>query len=187
MNMNEFNPDEQADVELIKSVLSECLEPIIAVVQQMLDKIGMMDEEIDSLSKLVNEELIGGITNLYKSKERMSGISSMSEKYGELMGPYKDFYSEMTDGSDIYEKLYDELEEFKSTAETADDASVDAKVQELANMLKSKFEKVSGMGKKDEPVAVEVEVEKSEPEPNPQEEMLAKIRRMKAKSGDVKF
>lgn len=182
--MNEMmNPDEQADVELIKSVLSECLDPIVTVIQQMLDKMGMMDEEIDSLTKLVNEEIIGGITNLYKSKERMSGISSLSEKYGNLMGPYKDFYSEMTDGSDIYEKLYDELEEFKSTAETADDAAVDAKVQELADMLKSKFDKVSSMGKKEEaPVAVEVEIEKKD-EVDP----FAKIKAMKSRMGDKMF
>lgn len=187
--MDIMHNDEQADVELICKILDEKLEPIVTVIKQMLDKMAGMDDEIDGLEKLVNEEIIGGITNLYNTKERLSGISSLTEKYGSLMGPYKDFYSEMTDGADIYEKLYEELEEFKKSAENVDDAQIDAKVQELANVLKSKFEKVQGLGKPD--MAVEIEVEKK-PEEAVEEKsdgdaLIEKIRKMKAKAGDVKF
>lgn len=171
--MDEMHSDESADLDLIQ----QALEPIVTVIKQMLDKIGAMDEEIDGLAKLVNEEIIGGITNLYNTKERMSGISSLSEKYGSLMGPYKDFYSEMTDGKDVYEALYDELDEFKKTAESVDDAQVDAKVAELANLLKGKFEKVRGMSGPQMEVEIEVE-KKDETEEDPFQKVLAMKKRL---------
>lgn len=186
--MDTMHNDEQADVELICRVLEEKLEPIVTVLKQMLDKMAAMDDEIDGLEKLVNEEIIGGITNLYNTKERLSGISGLSSKYGELMGPYKDFYSEMTDGADLYEKLYDELEEFKASAESVDDAAIDAKVQELASILKSKFEKVQGLGKPQMEVEIEVEKKPEAMEEKPSgDDLIEKIRKMKAKAGDVKF
>jgi len=187
--MNEMHSDEQADVQLICQVLNEELEPVITVIKNILDKITAMDDELDGLAKVVNEEILGGIINLYNTKERMSGISSLSEKYGSLMGPYKDFYSELSEGKDIYEELYNELEEFKQSAESVDDSAVDAKVQELANMLKAKFEKVRGMSVGEEkPVAVEVEIEKSsEAEAPKADELIDKIRKMKSRAGDVKF
>lgn len=181
MDMHE---DESADIELIKSIIGEALDPVVTVIKQMLDKMGAMDEEIDKLSQLVNEEILGGITNLYKTKERQGGISSLSEKYGSLMGPYKDFYSEMTDGADLYEKLYDELDEFKASAEEVDDAAVDAKVAELAEILKNKFEKVKGLSGPE--VEVEVKTEE-EPKEEEKEDPFAKIRAMKARVGDKMF
>lgn len=172
--MDEMHNDESADLELIQ----QALEPIVTVIKQMLNKINCMDEEIDGLAKLVNEEIIGGITNLYNTKERMCGISSLSEKYGSLMGPYKDFYSEMTDGKDVYEALYDELDEFKKSSEELDDSAVDSKVQELANLLKGKFEKVRGMS--GPAIEVEVEVEKKEDE---QVDPYQKVLQMKKRLG----
>lgn len=185
--MNEMHSDEQADVQLICQVLDEELEPVITVIKNILDKITAMDDELDGLAKVVNEEILGGITNLYNTHERFSGISSLSEKYGSLMGPYKDFYSELTNGKDIYEDLYEELEKFKKSAEEVDDSAVDSKVQELSNMLKAKFEKVRGMSIGEEkPVEVEVEIEKTAEAPKA-DELIEKIRKMKSKAGDVKF
>ena len=172
---------DHADMTEDQIQFMENIKPIVTVMQQMLDKIALMDEELDSLTKLVNEEIIGGITNLYNSKCRLSGISELQAKYGELMGPYKDFYSELTDGSDIYEKLYDELEEFKSSAEDIDDAAVDAKIRELADILKSKFDKIKGLDHG--VVAVKVS-EVKEPEVSDTDKLLQKVKAMKAKAGD---
>lgn len=160
------------------------LEPIVTVIKQMLDKMAAMDEEIDSLTKLVNEEIIGGITNLYNSKQRMSGISSLSEKYGDKMGPYKDFYSELTDGKDIYTELYDELDNLKNESEDWSDDVEAQRVSALADELKSRLERM----KSHTGSAAEIVVEtKSEPVKSDQDILIEKIRRMKAKSGDVKF
>ncbi len=174
----------EQDVELIKQVIREALEPIIAVVKQIIDKQAMIDEEVDSLAKLVQEEIIGGIENLYKTKERLSGISNLSSKYGELFGPYKDFYSELTDGSDIYEKLYDELDELKKGKEDWSDEDESSEISKIAEILKGKFEKIKGMGKP--AVEVEVEVEK-QPEETAEEKLRNKIRKMKENAKDVRF
>lgn len=174
----------EQDVELIKQVIGEALEPIIAVVKQIIDKQAAIDEEVDSLAKLVQEEIIGGIENLYKTKERLGGISNLSSKYGELFGPYKDFYSELTDGSDIYEKLYDELDELKKSKEDWSDEDEGSEISKIAEMLKGKFEKIKGMGSS--PVAVEVEVEK-QPEETAEEKLRNKIRKMKENAKDVRF
>lgn len=172
--MEQMHSDESNDLDLIQ----QALEPIVTVIQQILDKQAAMDDELDALCKLVNEEILGGITSLYKTHERASGISSLSEKYGPIMGKYKDFYSEMSDGKDIYEALWDELEELKSSTENLDDSAVDAKVQELADLLKTKFEKVRGM-KGDEPeVSIEVEVEKE-----PEVDQFEKIKQLKKRLG----
>lgn len=185
--------------------LEDRMEKVCAVLQNMLDKIAAMDDEIDATAKLVNDDLIGGITNLYNTRKRQSGIEEMSSKYGPMMGPYKDFYSEISNGADIYEKLYDELEEFKQSAEGIDDAAVDAEVQRLADILKSKFEKIKGLGGQPEaaPLAVEVEVASGEPaeekaedakeemkEEVPEDKFAAhmeKIKRMRGKAPEIRF
>ena len=64
-----------------QKMIAEALEPIVTVIQQMLNKIQAMDEELDSLAKLVNEEIIGGITNLYNTKERLANVSCLKEKF----------------------------------------------------------------------------------------------------------
>ena len=178
------------------------LQPIITVIQQMLDKIEAMDEEIDSLSKLVNEEIIGGITNLYNSKQKLSGISSLQEKYGAMMGPYKDFYSDLTDGHDVYEELYDDLDEVKKSAEDWSDEKEAEYVNSLIDELKSRLDKMNGHisaikapipseGNEEEtvtPKAVEISISKTVEKPELDTEALKeKLRRMKAKSGDIKF
>lgn len=185
--MSDFHEDASQDVEQIQ----EMLEPLVTVVKQILDKIAAMDEEIDGLSKLVNEEIIGGITNLYNTKERMGKISGLKEKYGPMMDKYGDFYHEMTD-NDLYEALYDELEELKSKTEGLDDAAVDAKVQELADMLQAKMDKMKGYAtpanaeEANPATAVEVSIEKTTPVDD-KAELVDKLRKMKAKSGEVKF
>jgi len=167
------------------------LEPIKTVLKQMLDKIAAMDEEIDALTKLVNEEIIGGITNLYNSKQRMTGISSLSEKYGESMSPYKDFYGELSGGKDLFEELYNDLDEMKQKTEDWDDTKEAARVQQLADDLKARLERMTSMGSKlmggGEPEkSVEIEVETPK-EGKGSSDLVDKIKRMKAKAGDVKF
>ena len=182
-----MHEDMSQDVELIQQVIAEALEPVITVVKQMIAKQAAMDEELDSLAKLVQEEILDGIENLYKTKERMGGISSLSSKYGEMFGPYKDFYSELSDGSDIYEKLYDELDELKKGKESWSDEDESSEIGKIAEMLKSKFEKIKGMGSS--PVAVEVEVEKveEEPEMSAEDKLRNRIREMKKNSKDVRM
>lgn len=188
-----MHEDEQQDVMLIKQVISDALDPIITVIKQIIEKQAAMDEkqaatdeELDSLAKLVQEEILGGIENLYKTKERLGGISNLSSKYGQMFDPYKDFYGELTDGSDIYEKLYDELDEMKKSKESWSDEDESSEISKLAEMLKGKFEKIKGMGK---PSAIEVEIETThaEPEVSAEEMLRNRIRKMKENSKDVRM
>jgi len=183
MNMHDDEAQDQAQ-----------LDPIITVIKQILDKMASMDEEIDALKKLVNEEIIGGITNLYNSKQRMSGISSMSEKYGEIVSPYKDFYGELSGGRDIFEELYNDLDEMKSKSEDWSDEKEAARVQQLADELKGRLERMakigtSVLGGSSEAMpetSVELEVETPKEEKG-SSDLVDKIRRMKSKAGDVRF
>ena len=183
MNMHDDEAQDQAQ-----------LDPIITVIKQILDKMASMDEEIDALKKLVNEEIIGGITNLYNSKQRMSGISSMSEKYGEIVSPYKDFYGELSGGRDIFEELYNDLDEMKSKSEDWSDEKEAARVQQLADELKGRLERMakigtSVLGGSSEAMpetSVELAVETPKEEKG-SSDLVDKIRRMKSKAGDVRF
>ena len=169
------------------------LEPIVTVMQNMLDKMAAMDEEIDALSKLVNEEIIGGITNLYNSKQRMSGISSLQEKYGSLMGPYKDFYADLTDGHDIFEELYDDLDDLKKQTPEWSDESEASRVNALVDELKARLDKMNAHAKVlggpaeaseggEKPATIALSVEKTSAGQGMDADALKeKIRRMKSK------
>jgi len=161
--------DAQADAEQ--------LAPIIKVLEMVIDKFEALEERVECLDKLVTEEIIGGITKLYNEKSRAGGISSMMDKYKDKFDPYKDFYGEMTDGSDLYEKLFDEINEMKGSNPEWNDEVEGSKVGELADILKSKFEKVKGMGA---PVEASIEVAKIEPE---NADGLDKIRTMRKNFG----
>ena len=156
---------------------AEQLAPIIKVLEMVIDKFEALEERVECLDKLVTEEIIGGITKLYNEKSRAGGISSMMDKYKDKFDPYKDFYGEMTDGSDLYEKLFDEISEMKGSTPDWNDEVEGSKVGELAEVLKSKFEKVKGMGA---PVAASIEVSKIEPE---SADGLDKVRAMRKNFG----
>lgn len=184
--------DAGMDVELIKGILNETIEPLITVIKEILNKQAAMDEELDGLHKLVVEELIGGITDMYHQEERIKGIGSLSSKYGEKFSPFGDFYKELSGGSDIMEKLYEELQERKSSKEDWSDSDEESTIEELLNELTSRHERIKGLTA---PKATEVEVvvEKEEPKEEPKDEMEAlreKVRKMKemnAKNGKSSF
>lgn len=183
----EMHEDVEQDVGLIKQIISEALDPVITVIKQVIEKQAAMDEELDSLAKLVQEEILGGIENLYRTKERLGGISALSSKYKDQFDPYKDFYSELTEGSDIYEKLYDELDELKKGKESWSDEDEGSEISKIAEMLKSKFEKIKGMGGQPA-TAIEVEISKEEePVETDEQKLISKIRKMKQNAKDVRM
>jgi len=184
--MSDIHGDEQQDTAM--------LEPIVTVIKQILDKMAAMDEEISALGKLVNEEIIGGITNLYNSKQRSAGIDGLQEKYGPVMGQYKDFYQDLKQDGDIYGDLYDDLDELKASSADWNDEAEASRVNELADMLKQKLESmkghIGGMSEQGSPDsgAVSIEVGVAKPgEDASANSLIEKIRQMKKKTGDVKF
>jgi len=156
------------------------LEPLVKAIQMICDKLEQLEEKVENLDKLVTDEIIGGITTLYNEKSRMGGIGEMTEKYKDKFDPYKDFYSSMTDGSDLYEKLYDEINSMKGDGSAWNEESEGSAIEGILGQLKAKHDKIKGTG---EPVGVSVEIEKT----STNEDGLDKIRAMRKKNPEVRF
>lgn len=152
----------------------------LQLIQPLVQMVQMLKEKTDYLEKLVVDELIGGITSLYNEQERDFSIKDLSNKYGEKFGPYKDFYQELS-GSDLYEKLYEELNERKSAnPEWSDEAEMSV-IDELVSSLKGKFDKIKGPA----PVA-SVEVIEARPvEDESKNKLIDKVRKMRNAAGDI--
>jgi vacuolar-type H+-ATPase subunit I/STV1 len=121
------------------------------------------------------EDLVGGITNLYKTNQRDSSIAGLKEKYGSLFDPHKDAIDAFYPGVDVYEHLQDLLEEMKGGEDFSEDA-FDGTVRESVQELQDKIAKLTGKQDQNsgEPVAVEVEVEKTEEAPKEEDDQITK-------------
>jgi hypothetical protein len=154
-------------------------EKLAAVVQGLQEHLQMLD-------KLVMDELIGGITDLYNKNQREIGLGDFKSKYGETFNPYEGDLKELFPEDDLYEKLYDFIDELKSQPDYSDEMG-HGKIMEVADMLKNKFGKIKGTP------AASVEVTKTEavpeepvkeepPQPSEEEMMMDKIRQRAKKS-----
>jgi len=169
-------PDEK-DIEQDRALIESILEPVISSIQELVQLVSEDHEKLELLGHLVQDELIGGITSVYEKHQRDKGIAGLSEKYGEAFGPFKDFFSELSGGKDVYEALFEDLEELKGSSEGWDDDKEKARVDEVVGGLKSKRDSLSKFG---QPAVSEIEVEiKKEPEA-PTVDPLDRVRKMRA-------
>ena len=168
---SDVHPDESQDLAM--------LEPFAKVAEMLIGKMEQLEEQVEALDKLVTEEIIGGITSLYKEKSRMGGISSMMEKYKDKFDPYQDFYKE-TAGSSLYDDLYDEIEKMKEAEPDWNEEKECGKVDELFNGLKEHHGKIKGIVAPDDGIAIKVETKEAEQEADP----LEKVKAMRKKFGD---
>jgi vacuolar-type H+-ATPase subunit I/STV1 len=161
------HPDAEQDIQQIT--------PLIEAVQFLAAQMETMNERIEKIEKVVMEDLIGGITNLYKTNQRDSSIAGLKEKYGSLFDPHKDAIDAFYPGVDVYEHLQDLLEEMKGGEDFSEDA-FDGTVRESVQELQDKIAKLTGKQDQNsgEPVAVEVEVEKTEEAPKEEEDNITK-------------
>jgi len=177
------HPDAQQDAEM--------LDPVVKVFEYLADQVKKLEEKVASLESLVVDEIIGGVTKLYKTNMRTKGIEDLKGKYGDVFEPMKGDLEALEVG-DIYEKLMDVLEDLQGADGYTDEVG-DAKIKEIAGLLKSKFDKIKGIKEEGEaPAAVEVttvgvtegepEAETEAVEADPVDETKAMIERMK-KSG----
>lgn len=100
------NPDEDADVQLIR----EILEPFAQALVFVAEKVQEHDERLGTLDKAVFDDIIGGIIGLKKKGERMTGIGGMREKYGKDFESYLPAFKKTFGKDDPFEDLYDDLE-----------------------------------------------------------------------------
>lgn len=138
----------------------------VDLLQGLYDK---LDEKVDMVVSLLQDEIVEPIKQEYEAGRRANGIKELSGKYGDKFGPYGDFYKGLT-GADIFEKLWDEIEERKSGADQWTEEGESGLIEELLNGLKAKKEGVEGALKpkeevKEEPEGGAVTIEKVSAEP----------------------
>lgn len=171
-----------ADLELMKQVIAsrsgsaeghadaeqdiEQLKPLIEAVQFLAGQLETFNDRLEKLEKVVLEDIVGGITDLYKKNQRESSIAGLKEKYGSLFDPHKDALEAFYPGVDIYDKIQDMLEQMKGEDGFTEEA-FDGSVREAVKELQDRIGKLTGKQDQDsgnEVPAVAIEVEtKSEP------------------------
>jgi hypothetical protein len=158
------NPDAEQDESLIRAICTEMMDPL--------------QQQIELLSQIVNDEIIGGVTQLYNQKQKMAEIERLKQEYGTdeyFPGDTQDFYKEATDGQDLFDKLYEDISGAKGEGSDWGPEQETPYVGGLASKLKEKMGKLRGTTEAP-PVAVEV----SKVETNPKmDAVVSKIRALK--------
>lgn len=146
--------EEHKDAAMDAAQFKSSIEGIIKAIQVIAQKIDEIEGNHNALSKIVTEDLIGGIHNLYKANLRNGRIESLKTKYGESLGPHFSALGELNPDADLWGTLAD------STGDM-DDAALETHIKGLSDALGSKFAKIRG----EHPGATEVKEVKVEGEP----------------------
>lgn len=157
--MNGFDLS-QLSPEDIQQLTIHCIqsnEELKEIVKNQQERIQWLDEHVDSLEKMVIDDIMGGIDELYKENMHSMAIDGLKTKYGELFDPHLELMKEFYPDKDLYEELLKEREGFED-----DEEGYDGKVRGIAEMLTAKFGKLRGPSVKEEaklegePVEVEI-------------------------------
>jgi len=143
------HPDAAQDAEQLKPLV----EGLIQAIQTIDARLNHLEGGHGALSKLVTDDLIGGIHNMYKAKMKGDRIEMLKSKYGEMLQPHLDALSEIAPG-DHWGNLHD-------LSEGMDDEALDGHMKALAGGLKDKLDRVRGVGS---PVVAKVEAHELPPE-----------------------
>lgn len=125
------------------------------LLQLIIDKLEGLEQRHAKLEGVVMDDIIGGISGLYKDNLRVENIGALRSKYGELFKDHEAAYKDLYD-SDLWESLMDHLDGIRGEEGFDEDATIKG----LAEALKGKIEKLRG-----EKPAVAVEVTKTEEKP----------------------
>lgn len=160
---------EHADMESDK----EFLNPIIEAIELLMQAVETISDKLDTLEKVVMDDIIGGVKELHDGNVRSMNISNVRDKYSSVFDPLE---SSWKDEGDIYEKIFDKIEELKGLADYSEEME-GAEVNNIAEMLQKKVD--VNPSTSNDPVA---EVEESSEEPDKLQQMMAQIKRQKEKS-----
>jgi hypothetical protein len=173
-----LSPEErQALREALGQEEQDPIAALAGVLELLASKLEALEERQTKLESVVVDEIIGGISGLYNDNMRLEGIKGLKGKYADLFGPHEGAFQELY-GGDVYEKLFDMLEELKGGEGFTDELG-DSKIKEIATQLQEKLSKVKGSEKPAEPVAAELEVKTEAKEPDPLEGVRQGIMKMK--------
>ena len=166
-----------------------------SMMKPVINMIEAMNKRIDYIQSVLEDQLLNPISDLYNQQEREYGVKGLQEKYGDRFDPYKDFYSTLNDGGDLYQKLYDELSDKKKSSPEWNDEAETSTVDSIHNTFKELMDKIRSIptaeaGGDPEEASVEVTEVKAEPVDQDKSDMDAlaqKVRSMRNKSSNMKM
>jgi protein subunit release factor A len=151
--------------------------PVAAAVKHLAEK-------VDCLEDMLMNQLLNPISDLYNAQEREFGIKGIGTKYGEQLGPYKDFYSTLTKGGDLHSKLYEIISGEKKEATEWSDESEAGVIENAIAELKEMLEQIKGKpgdAPDAEPGKVEIEVQAEGPEAAEKvDDLMERVKAMKS-------
>lgn len=144
------HPDATQDLEQIRPIL----EGMIQAFNTLAARVEHLEGSHGALSKLVTDDLIGGIHGLYQAKMRDDRIEGLRTKYGEMLGPHFEKLEKLSHG-DHWGALHDMTKGMEGD-------ELDNHIKGLAEGLGKKFE---SLNEKMPPEGGAVEVTKVEKKP----------------------
>jgi len=151
--------------------LKQGLQELAQALSLLMDRIDAMDKmydalnaHVDTIEKVVNDDLIGGLTKLYDDNDREMGIRDLQDKYGSEISPYDERIKKLNPEFDTWGSLHKSLSELKGQDGYTDEMG-DAHIKSLISGLGDRFPEVAGA----KPVAA-VEVKKIEENPAEEKE-----------------
>lgn len=169
--MDPSHGDEPQDLAMI--------EPILKVLEVMIDKVEELEGRLEANEKLVVDDLFGGIDKMYNENLRKQSVDGLRSKYGDLFAPHMGALAELAPGEDIYDALHEILEPLRQ-GEGWDDEKELGAVTGAAESIAKKIAAIKGAAAP-EGGAVEVTKVSAEPvaEMSPEDKFFGKIRRQK--------
>lgn len=155
----------------------QLIRPLCEAVSKLAEIIDGLSERIEKLEKVVLDDIIGGVTNLYNKNKSLKDMEELRGRYGSELGEddmeiFKNFYGDRDPIADMYEMVKDKM--------GTEGFDPDSELRPILDSLKQKIAKAK-------PKAVEVEMETAvepdtsqEVETSPEDELKAKIAKMKA-------
>lgn len=116
--------------------------PLVQALEYLIQKVEQLETKLCGVEKVVMDDIIGGITNLYDENIHAQKKSGIMSKYGEKFKPFEGAIKELYPNEDLYEQLLEELEELRK-GEGYTEELEGSHVDGIASKLKEKFGKVT--------------------------------------------
>lgn len=187
MNLEQLLPEEKD--KLLEKLIEERKSGFSGDVSALTDAVEYMMQRIELLEKVVMDELIGGIEELYKGNLRKSRRSEIEEMYGQDLEQFKGPYSAMWDDDrDLIEDLLDQIDELENGWEDPENPfDRGGMTSQMIEKLKEKMSKIMGMpGVEAASVQVDPEeaAEAMDGERSEEDDLLEQVKRLSKRNKD---
>lgn len=117
--------------------------PILKVMEILCNLVDTIDQRLGKLEEVVMDDIIGGVETLYKGNLKAKGVDDLKGKYGSLFEPHMGALKEMAPDEDVFDKLYDLIDQAKG-GEGWDDTKESGMAQDMAKAVADKIAKIKG-------------------------------------------